>query len=91
MEKENLAQQYKVHEVTTPEEQCSIETFNVLTNDEQWTMTPEAHKYAAAESFCFVTTENGEPHDVYNLDYYTGFAATIVPCGSDRRFQQHKS
>ena len=26
-EKENLAQQYKVHEVMTPEEQCSIQTF----------------------------------------------------------------
>ena len=27
MEKENLAQQHKVHEVMTPEEQCSIQTF----------------------------------------------------------------
>ena len=45
----------------------------VLTNDEHWTMTPEAHMYAAAaESFCFVTTENGEQQDVYNL--------TTVPC-----------
>ena len=26
-EKENLAQQYKVHEVFTPEEQCSTQTF----------------------------------------------------------------
>ena len=33
----------------------------VLTNDEHWTMTPETHKYAAAAgSFCFVTTENGD-------------------------------
>ena len=40
----------------------------VLTNDEHWTMTPEAHKYAsAAWSFCFVTTENGEQQDVCNL------------------------
>ena len=31
----------------------------VLTNVEHWTMTPEAHKHAAAAgSFCFVTTEN---------------------------------
>ena len=36
-------------------------------------MTPEAHKYAAAAgSFCFVTTENGEQQDVYNL--------TTIPC-----------
>ena len=40
----------------------------VLTNDEHWIMTPEAHKYAAAAgSFCFVTTENGEQQDIYNL------------------------
>ena len=41
----------------------------VLTNDEYWTMTPEAHKYAtaAAGSFCFVTTENGEQQDVYTV------------------------
>ena len=33
-------------------------------------MTPEAHKYAAvAGSFCFVTTENGEQHDIYNLTF----------------------
>ena len=36
----------------------------VSTNDEHWTMTPETHKYAAAaRSFCFVTTENGDPQD----------------------------
>ena len=36
-------------------------------------MTPEAHKYAAAAgSFCFVTTENGEQQDLYNL--------TTLPC-----------
>ena len=36
-------------------------------------MTPEAHKYAAAaRSFCFVTTENGEKQDLYNL--------TTCPC-----------
>ena len=35
-----------------------------LTRVEKWTMTPEAHKYAAAAgSFCFVTTENGEQQD----------------------------
>ena len=40
----------------------------VLTNDEHWTMTPEAHKYAtAAGSFCLVTTENGEQQGLYNL------------------------
>ena len=40
----------------------------VLTNDEHWTITPEALKHAAAaESFCFVTAANGEQQDVYNL------------------------
>ena len=40
----------------------------ILTNDEQWTVTPETHKYAAAAgSFCFVTTANGEKQDVVNL------------------------
>ena len=44
-----------------------------VTNNEHWTMTPEAHKYAAAAgSFCFVTTENGEQLDVCNL--------TTTPC-----------
>ena len=46
---------------------------HVLTNDEHWTVTPETHKYAAAAgSFCFVTTENGEEQDVCNL--------TTMPC-----------
>ena len=45
----------------------------VLTNDKHWTMTPEAHNYAAAAgSFCFVTTENREQQDLYNL--------TTFPC-----------
>ena len=36
----------------------------VLTEDEHRTMTPETHKYAAAaRSFCFVTTENGDQQD----------------------------
>ena len=40
----------------------------VLTNDEHWTVTPETDKYvAAAGSFCFVTTENGEQQDICNL------------------------
>ena len=61
----------------------------VLTNDEHWTVTPETHKYAAAAgSICFVTTENGEQHDICNL--------IIVSCVQrslclDRRFQQHTS
>ena len=45
----------------------------VLTNDEHWTVTLETHKYAAAAgSFCFVTTENGEQQDICNL--------TTMPC-----------
>ena len=40
----------------------------VLTNDEYWTMTPGTHKYAAAAgSFCFSMTENGDQQDVCNL------------------------
>ena len=36
-------------------------------------MTPEAHKYAAAAgSFLFATSENGEQQDLYNL--------TAIPC-----------
>ena len=35
---------------------------------EHWTVTPETHKYAAAAgSFCFVTTANGEKQDICNL------------------------
>ena len=45
----------------------------VLTDDEHWTMTRETHKYAAAAgSFCFVTTENGDQQDICNL--------ITVPC-----------
>ena len=45
----------------------------VLTNHEHWTVTPETHNYAAAAgSFCFVTTENGEQQDVCNV--------TTMPC-----------
>ena len=34
---------------------------HILTNGELWTVTPEKHKYAAAaRSFCFATTEEGE-------------------------------
>ena len=41
---------------------------HILTNDEHWTVTPVTHKYAAAAgSFCFVTTANGEQQDFNNL------------------------
>ena len=50
----------------------------VLTNDEHWTLTPEAHKYAAAaKSFCFVTTENGEQQDIYNLTTIPGVQRSL--------------
>ena len=40
----------------------------ILTNDEHWTVTPEKHKCAAAAgSFCFVTTANGEQQDMCDL------------------------
>ena len=71
-EKENLAQQCKVHEVMTPEEQCSAQ------NDEHWTMTPEAHQCAAAAgSFCFVTAENGEQQERYNLTTIPGVQGSL--------------
>ena len=38
-----------------------------LTDNECWTGTPESHKYAAAGSFSFVITENGEQQDLCNL------------------------
>ena len=39
---------------------------HVINDDD--TMTPETHKYAAAAgSFCFVTTENGIQQDICNL------------------------
>ena len=50
-EKENLAQQCKMHQVMTQDGQCSTQTFG---------------------SFCFVTTENGEQQDLFNL--------TTIPC-----------
>ena len=46
---------------------------DVPTNDEQWALTLETHKYAAATgSFCFVTTENGKQQNICNL--------TTMPC-----------
>ena len=40
----------------------------ILAVDEHWTVSHETHKYAAAAgSFCFVTTVNGEQQDFNNL------------------------
>ena len=45
----------------------------VMTHDEHWTMTPEAHKYAAAAGFFFFCDhENGNQQDTCNL--------TTMPC-----------
>ena len=51
----------------------------VLTSGERWTMTPEAHKYAAAAagSFCFVTTENGDKLDFCNLTTVPGVQRSL--------------
>ena len=49
----------------------------VLINDEHWTMMPEAHKYAAAGSFCFVTTKNGEQQDTCNLTTKPGVQRSL--------------
>ena len=72
---ENLAQQYKVHEVVTTVLHPDL---HVLTNVEHWTMTPEAHKHAAAaKSFCFVTTENGEQTDICNYRVCSDHCASM--------------
>ena len=40
----------------------------VLTDDVDWTVTPETHNYAAAaRSFCIVTTENGDQQELCHL------------------------
>ena len=56
----------------------------VLTIDEHWTMTPEAHKCAAAKSrsFCFVISENGAQQDVCNL--------IIMPCVCSDHYASRK-
>ena len=57
-EQENLAPQYTVHGVTRT---MVCPDFHVLANNNQWTMTPEAHKYAAAaRSYVFRYYENKE-------------------------------
>ena len=51
----------------------------VLTDDENWTMTLETHKYAAATgSFCFVTSENGDQQNM-QLDHYAVCTTGSVP------------
>ena len=59
MEMENLAQQYKVHVVMTPERTVLCPDLYVLTNDVHWT-----------GSFCFVTTENRRTTRYLQLDDY---------------------
>ena len=50
----------------------------VLTNDEQWTMTPETQVCRRSGTFCFVTTENGDQQDM-QFDHYAVCATFIVP------------
>ena len=53
---------------------------NVLTNDEHWTMTPEAHKYAAAAGpFLFRDYGKRRTTVCLQLDHYTVCEAIIVP------------
>ena len=57
-----------VHKVETPKRPLYYPDLYVLTNDVHWTMTPETQKYAAAAgSFRFSMTENGEQQDKCNL------------------------
>ena len=57
-----------VHKVGDSERTLYYPDLYVLTNDELWTMIPETHKYAAAAgSFCFSVTENGEQQDICKL------------------------
>ena len=58
----------KVHKVGTGKGALFYPDLYVLTNDEHWTMTPQTHKYAAAAgSFCFSMSENGDQQDICNL------------------------
>ena len=51
---------------------------DVPTNDEQWAMTLETHKYAEATgSVCSVTTENGEQQHL-QFDYIAVCTMIIV-------------
>ena len=51
---------------------------HVLTNEEHWKITPEAHKYAAAaKSSCFVISENGEQQDIFNLTSIPGVQRSL--------------
>ena len=40
-------------------------------------MTPEAHMFAAARSFCFMIAENGEQQDIYNLTTLPGVQRSL--------------
>ena len=80
MEKENLAQQYKVHEVMTPEEQCSTQTFTFwpMMSIEQWRQK--------------LTSMQPQPgHFVLWLRKTENTWMIFVPRWSDQRFQQHTS
>ena len=66
---------YKVHEVRTPEEQCSIQTFT----------------FATKSFCFVTAANGEEQYICIQLDFCSGCAAIIVPRGSDRRFQQHTS
>ena len=78
----------------------------VSTNDEHWTMPPEKHKYAAAAgTFCFMTTENGDTtgslHHVHHAlcatIICTSMELTVKPeiggtlCGHLRKGSSNKS
>ena len=64
----------------------------VLTNDEHWTMTPETHEHAAAAgSFCFVTTENGDKQDICNLITMPCVQRSLYFKNFDQQLRQHES
>ena len=77
-EKENVAQQYKSARSHDSGRTVLYPDLYVQTDDERWTMTPEAHEYAAAAgSFCSVTAENGEQQDIYNLTTFPGVQRSL--------------
>ena len=51
----------------------------VLANDEHWTVTPEAHRYAVAGLSCFLTAGKKELAGHLQFGHYAVCTTTIVP------------
>ena len=82
---------YKVHEATTPEEQCSIPDLHILNNDEHRTITSEALK-SPVRSRVITSCDYGKQRSTgcLQLDYHTVCASTIVPLEEHQAFKGWK-